>query len=475
MDIYILRDGAQTGPFSEETLQRLLRQNSVAVSDLAWWQGAPEWIPLQEALDLIHKPAPAAPTPPAPPADSADVTSSDSAKSTDPGRIPATAKQKALLTYMGVVVSSDLGKQEAASLVSDIMENPKDAVRFTRWNEDRLRLHPDLFAAEIQAKRENRPNRFFDLTRSVGADCISDLSKAHCQVLVGYLDVKFPNWDARESEAIWNYFLPAVSEKFPDLVNRDWRGKLKYPSGPRVASDLKDRASEGVVRRQAHSPIWGLVKGLAIGGATLAVVAGGIVIFNRSSGLIAKAKASLASATATPSASTSKGPSTTPSPDAKPQTPAPAEANPAIPAPVSPAATELTTPGTPAPGAEAIPAMAAADGTPAATATNSAPTTAPAPVNNSLDALFNPSATPSATGTPASTAPTAVQPAANQRKVSITLTKPVEVPVPFGKALLPPGTQLKLVSQEGAMVKVNYLDRVVQVPLASTDLGADAQ
>ena len=35
MDIHILRDGKQTGPFSEETLQVLLKQGSIMINDLA--------------------------------------------------------------------------------------------------------------------------------------------------------------------------------------------------------------------------------------------------------------------------------------------------------------------------------------------------------------------------------------------------------------------------------------------------------
>ena len=34
----------------------------------------------------------------------------------------------------------------------------------------------------------------------------------------------------------------------------------------------------------------------------------------------------------------------------------------------------------------------------------------------------------------------------------------------FGKAKLPVGTRLRLVSQEGAMVKVNYLNQIVAIP-----------
>jgi hypothetical protein len=52
------------------------------------------------------------------------------------------------------------------------------------------------------------------------------------------------------------------------------------------------------------------------------------------------------------------------------------------------------------------------------------------------------------------------------------LTKPIEVPVAFGKAKLPAGTHLRFVSHEGAVVKANYLNQVIAIPAASTDVGA---
>jgi hypothetical protein len=82
------------------------------------------------------------------------------------------------------------------------------------------------------------------------------------------------------------------------------------------------------------------------------------------------------------------------------------------------------------------------------------------------------SAPPSpASATPPAAAP--VPPAAG-KKASVTLTKAIEVPVPFGKAQLPAGTQLKFIAQDGAFVKVDYLNMVVSVPVNATDLNADA-
>ena len=64
MDIYILRDGKEIGPFSEETTQTLLKQGSVVIGDLAWRPGMEKWVPLHDVLYPAPPPPPQAQTPP---------------------------------------------------------------------------------------------------------------------------------------------------------------------------------------------------------------------------------------------------------------------------------------------------------------------------------------------------------------------------------------------------------------------------
>ena len=46
--IHILRDGQQFGPYSLEEVNTFLADGSLLPSDQAWYEGAPEWIPLTE-------------------------------------------------------------------------------------------------------------------------------------------------------------------------------------------------------------------------------------------------------------------------------------------------------------------------------------------------------------------------------------------------------------------------------------------
>lgn len=429
MEIYILREGKEIGPFSEETTQSLLKEGSVFINDLAWSPGMHEWIPLHSVLYPGPQAAPVRPPPPPPAAVQPMVLPPEDAE-------PATAKQKAFLSYMGIAFGADLTKDQAALLVNDAMESPSDPARLAKWNDERLRLHPELFAAEIQAKKDNRAKRFFEIAQSEGAEFFHEVTKAHCQVLVGYLDVRFPNWDAKEEEAAWNYFFPAITEKFPQLVNKTAKGRFKYPDGPKVAPELK-RAAVVAKPKRKGLPVMAAVRGLFVGVSILIILAAGYTAYQKWSAQQAAEKTAKAE----------------PKKTAAPATPAPEELKPAEPEASKPvAAVEPPTEPPPAAPAESVPTMAAN------------PPPAPAAPDTS-NTFFDPNApTAMAAVAPPSTAPV------TQLKSNLILTKPTEVQLPFGRAILRVGTPVKLVAQEGTMVRVRYGNDVLLVPITSTDL-----
>lgn len=534
MMIYILRDGIQSGPFSEEETQHLLKQGGARLTDLAWQAGMPEWIQLQYVLypppagEATPPPPPPPPTQPQPPvaptAPSAPVAPAPTAPPpATPPTERASAKQNAFLIYMGVSTPPNLSKEQAALLVNDTMENPKDPARLVKWNDERLRLHPDLFAAEISAKKDNRANVFYDRSQTDGAECFKGVGKAHCQVLIGYLDNKFPNWDAREKDAIWNYFFPALAEKFPDLVTKEWKGKLNYSSGPKVAPELareavKVRAAVPTARRPqvgSASPMLALMKGLGFGIVALIALGGGILLARKQ----AVNKPAATAATPTPAALPPASAPVTSSPTTPSQTdpnslfggpvhapasvpaPAPALAPPsAAVAPVQPVASEpaMDSPAeveaepateTPAPAraTRATPRPAATPrpianggslfGTPAKQSGN-----LPASQKRATSSLFGPAsgavpmdnATPDAEAEGSSgTEPALEIPpplAAPARKMTATLTQPTEVKIgKYGSATLTPGMTFKVLGKEGANLKVMYQGSVVLIPASVTD------
>jgi hypothetical protein len=269
VNIYILRDGEKIGPFSEEAVRTLLQQGDVEENDLGCRKGDTEWESLSVLLDTPPPPSeepPIAPEEPSPsPAEPPPPISTE----------PATAAQIAFLSYFGIGIPAGLLKDAAEKLIASATEDPKNAKRLAMWEVDRLHLHPELFAAELQAKKENRAHFFFDLCQTAGSDYFTGVTKAHCKVLVDFLDVKFPRWDAHEADATERYFFPAVAEKFPQLVNKAWRGKLHYGHGLGGATAKTTRKSPtSKLARRSDSPIKAIIRGLVLGLCILGVLYG---------------------------------------------------------------------------------------------------------------------------------------------------------------------------------------------------------
>lgn len=337
MDIHILHDGKPMGPYTEEAAHALLKQGAVLVNDPAWRPGMPEWMPL---LDLLYPRAAAPVAPPPPPPVVVPA----------PAPVPreaATPRQQAFLSYMRIPFAPEITREEASLLVNDAMENPKDPARIARWNEERLQLHPELFAAEIQSRKENRPQRFLEICQDEGAPYFEKVTKAHCQVLVGHLDVRFPNWDAYERDGADKYFFPALAEKFPQLVTAEGKGRFKFDAAVPVIRKTARQAPAAVRARtlapEAPTIFSALFRGVVLGLVILGALWGGRELLPKKKTAPKSTPVPAADAnapSAPPSAVAPATPAASAEPtEAKPVTePAPAPS--AEPAPMKPAGTE---------------------------------------------------------------------------------------------------------------------------------------
>ncbi|MBR90965.1 MAG: hypothetical protein CMO66_06840 [Verrucomicrobiales bacterium] len=63
MQIYISRSGQQFGPFSRAQIQQGLAQGSLVHSDLAWHEGAPNWVPIGQLAPKTESPKVSPPQP----------------------------------------------------------------------------------------------------------------------------------------------------------------------------------------------------------------------------------------------------------------------------------------------------------------------------------------------------------------------------------------------------------------------------
>ncbi len=410
MEIYVLHDGKEIGPLTQEKTWQFLNQGSILPDDLAWTPGMGKWEPLsgilppadEPAVASEREPAPAAPAPTHAPVEASPLET-------------ATPKQRALLAFLHIGFTRTTSKVEAAIHISDALENPAYATRLAQWPAERLKLHGDLFVAELQARKENRAHHYLVLAQSEGAALFNGVTKGHTQSVITHLDLEKPQWEANESTAAREFFFPALAEKFPQLVRPDAQGRLPgAQKSPPESSAPPPRQSRTKAPGRSF-PFAAVLRGLFF----IALIAG-LTWF------VMKVL--------------EKKPGETP-PEGSVQSSTAAAATPAIPDPTPP-------PATPAPAAD-LPEPAVAPAPMAETTAPTTPAAAPAP---------------SPEPPPPSTAPAA--PAA------LVLTKPFAAQLTYGSMTLPAGTALRFIGQEGALLRVQYLNNTFLVPASATNRSA---
>lgn len=462
MEIFILREGRQTGPFTEDAVRAFLTEGTARPVDLGWRKGIPEWRPLGEVLKSQPAQGNGRGTPP---------PATSTANETQSG--PATGKQKAFLKYLGAEFGENLTKERAALAVSDAMETPKLQARIRKWHDDKLRMHADLFQDELDYRRANRSARYLERIQTEGADVLKDVTKAHVQVLIESLDKRTPGWEAEPDSALWNHLIPAIGEHFPQLVQPAHKSTLKAGSALKAGS----HGSRGMSYAEMGPPQGKGTLGAMLRGVLLGVIVLGAIIAGREYLHDRNAKASLAAQT--PSAKSEGAPVGDAVADALPGSPIAPAPETALkdpkavenvasspepvsikPEPDSPANVPIpAVPGETSPTPPPAPVVAEKPAAPAP----------PAPMEDKpVMQEPNPSPNPPA-ATPPAPAPASAVPAAPQ-KMAIKLKQGIGVMLPSGQVTLQAGTLLRNLGVEGENVRVSWNNNVFFVPAIATDV-----
>jgi hypothetical protein len=457
MDIFIIREGRQVGPFSEGAVKAFLTEGTARPADMGWIKGMAEWRPLSEVL----KPASAQGNGTAP-ATGSEAPPSETSISAHES--PATAKQKAFLKYLGAEFGENLTKQRAALAVSDAIETPKLQPRIRKWQEDKLRLHADIYQDEIDYCRANRTNRYLERIQTEGADVLKDVTKAHVQVIVESLDKRNPGWESDPEAALWDHLLPAIGSHFPQLVQPAHEGTMKSAGGSRIARAATrglSAAAETVMPRPQAGTLGAMIRGVLLG----VIALGGILI-----GHHYWKKSNSQGTTAAPASPEKKDTQTGPlaSKDPLPKDPAlepPGKLNAENKLPELPP----DKPSPPAPAPDPVPAPAVPNDPPApAPPINTEKPAVPAvpAIPEEKPTVPPPAAPPLTPEAPATVTP----PAASAPRTAVKLVQGIGVMLPSGQVTLPAGTVLRYLANEGANVRVSWSNNVFFVPAAATDV-----
>jgi GYF domain 2 len=219
--IHVSRSGEEIGKFDEERdILSGLRDGTLLMDDYYWCEGMSEWKHLsaleiskgasatkaqKDALKAAGLPFDELTT-------KAQVTALFSAGS----NAPATAKQLALLSYLGRSVSENISKKEAADRIDAIVGGDSDgADKFRDWNDDKLILFPDIYADEIATRKKECFAQYNAFRADLGgrASGLPKLSLEDATRIFAYLDATRPGWLKPRTAMFLDHFLPCAEAK----------------------------------------------------------------------------------------------------------------------------------------------------------------------------------------------------------------------------------------------------------------------
>jgi len=213
--IHVARCGKEIGPFEEERdILSGLRDGSLLMDDYYWCEGMSEW----KHLSVLEISTGALATKAQKDALKAaglpfdELTTKAQVKALFPAaeNAPATAKQLALLSYLGKPVSENVSKKEAADRIDAIVGDSPD--KYKDWNEDKLILFPDIYADEIASLKRSCFAEYNTFRQELGSakSELPKLSFEQASRIFAYLDASRPDWMKPRIAMCMDHFLPWV-------------------------------------------------------------------------------------------------------------------------------------------------------------------------------------------------------------------------------------------------------------------------
>jgi hypothetical protein len=199
LGFYLSPDGSTvTGPFTLPVLRKMLARHEISKTTLASMGEGSPWVPLSDCCPAVFSK-------------------------------PASAKQRALLSYLGHPDPEAATSAEASHFIEQAGESDEGYERLCRWNVDRVTLHPELYKAQAREFRENRARDICEHCNAWKEEIafldpsawpLKKLTIKQCAAAVQWLDDHSAGWDAtlRESETQINHDL--IEATFFDALRR---------------------------------------------------------------------------------------------------------------------------------------------------------------------------------------------------------------------------------------------------------------
>ena len=137
---------------------------------------------------------------------------------------PATAKQIAYLSYMGVAGADRMSKDEVSIVLNRLFDTPDTKLwrqlrqKQEDWITDRFILYPDLYARDIEyILHEELPRVFHAFVRSRMVGASETLSKAKIRQVIDALSQENNHWWQAKNKR--DVFFTKLSAMFPGCVD----------------------------------------------------------------------------------------------------------------------------------------------------------------------------------------------------------------------------------------------------------------
>ncbi len=232
--IHVSRSGKEIAEFDDERdILNGLRDGTLLMNDYYWCEGMSEWKQLstleisksalattaqRDALRAAGLPF-----------DELTTKAQVSALFSTRSDAPASAKQLALLRYLGVSFDEPLAIRAASQLIDEAMDDPRYREHLERWNTEKLVLYPDLSASELASARASRWSElYYWATDPTARDFLNQITQEEAKQVVAYLDANLASWDEDPVKRFYDYFVPALQRLYPKRVKRGF--SFDFPS-----------------------------------------------------------------------------------------------------------------------------------------------------------------------------------------------------------------------------------------------------
>jgi GYF domain 2 len=137
---------------------------------------------------------------------------------------PATPKQIAYLSYMGVTGGDGMSKDEASGVLNRLFDTPDDKLwrqlrqKQDDWITDRFILYPDLYAQDIEYMlHQELPRAFHAFVRSRIVGAPETLTKAKIRQVIDALGQENNQWWQAKNKR--DLFFSKLSAMFPACID----------------------------------------------------------------------------------------------------------------------------------------------------------------------------------------------------------------------------------------------------------------